>query len=163
MSSDPPSRAQPDPAAAPDDLVFTVSRSEIRRFALAVGASADIHHDVTAARRAGYRDLVAPPCFFTALGSAAGRMTSPEQLRADGLPPDDSLESQVVVAGGSDFEFASEICAGDTVWLTVREAPPEHKHGSTHDLTIFRTTRTYSVELQTVAVETYTRIGKKSR
>lgn len=159
------SQAQPLLAPSPsDDFVFTVSRHEIRRFAFAVGATADIHHSVVAARRAGYRDLVAPPCFLTALGSAAGRLTAAGNLRTDGLPPDESLGSQaVVVAGGSDFKFESEICAGDTVWLALQEVPAEYKQGSTHDLTIYRTIRTYYVDHRTVGVETYTRIGKKIR
>ena len=42
---------------------FSVGREHIRDFATAVGATAPEHHDVEAARAAGYDDLVAPPTF----------------------------------------------------------------------------------------------------
>ena len=42
---------------------FQVGREAIRDFAASVGARSPIHHDVEAARAAGYRDLVAPPTF----------------------------------------------------------------------------------------------------
>ena len=42
---------------------FQVGREAIRDFAASVGAGSPLHHDVEAARAAGYRDLVAPPTF----------------------------------------------------------------------------------------------------
>ncbi|HBO54429.1 MAG TPA: hypothetical protein DD664_04815, partial [Janibacter terrae] len=42
---------------------FSVGREHIRDFAEAVGATDPVHHDLEAARAAGYADLVAPPTF----------------------------------------------------------------------------------------------------
>lgn len=42
---------------------FLVGREALRDFAVAVGATAPVHHDVDAARKAGYTDLVATPTY----------------------------------------------------------------------------------------------------
>ncbi|MGA1753712.1 MAG: FAS1-like dehydratase domain-containing protein, partial [Pontimonas sp.] len=39
---------------------YRVGREKVREFASAVGATAPIHHDVDAAKEAGYQDVVAP-------------------------------------------------------------------------------------------------------
>ncbi|GAB47900.1 FAS1-like dehydratase domain-containing protein [Mobilicoccus pelagius] len=42
---------------------FSVGREHVRAFAAAVGATDPVHHDVEAARAAGFADVVAPPTF----------------------------------------------------------------------------------------------------
>src|SRR3954447_16857001 len=44
-------------------VVYAVGREKIREYALAVGETNPLHHDVDAARAAGYGDVVAPPMF----------------------------------------------------------------------------------------------------
>ncbi len=141
-----------------DDLTWTVSRSEVRRFALAIGATAAVHHDVEAARRAGYRDLLAPADFFLTMGMSLGRLLPVEQLRADGLAAVDGLPGRVVAAG-SDVVLDEPICAGDTVRVEVSESPPETKQGSDGPLTIHTINRTYLVNDRAAAREAYIRIG----
>jgi hypothetical protein len=137
---------------------FVISRAEIRRFALSIGATAAAHHDVEAARAAGYRDLVAPPYFFQALGLSIGRLLPSDELRDDGLARDDGLSGNVVAAGSS-VTLGEPICAGDEVSVEVRDDPPEVKAGSRGPLTLHTIRRTYVVNGSVVADEAYLRIG----
>ena len=45
----------------PAEGTYAVGREKIREFARAVHAENPLHHDVEAARAAGYADLIAPP------------------------------------------------------------------------------------------------------
>jgi acyl dehydratase len=137
---------------------FVVSRAEIRRFALAVGATDPVHHDVEAARAAGHRDLVAPAYFFQVFGLSLGRLLPPGQLRADGLAASDGLSGNVVAAG-STVTLGPPICAGDEVRVEVSEQPPEIKQGSRGPLTLHTINRRYVVDGSLVADEAYLRIG----
>jgi hypothetical protein len=141
-----------------DDLTFIVSRADIRRYALSVGAAAGIHHDVAAARQAGYRDIVGPAYFFQTIGTSLGRLVPAAALRPDGLIGEDDSEDRVV-AGGSEVTLGAPICAGDEVQVTVSEDPPEIKQGSRARLTIRTMHRTYSVAGVVAAQEVYVRIG----
>ncbi len=47
----------------PPSSPWSVGRESVREFARAVGARSTLHHDVRAARAAGYADLVAPPTY----------------------------------------------------------------------------------------------------
>jgi acyl dehydratase len=141
------------------DLAVTVSRAEIRRFALSIGATAAIHHDVDAAREAGYRDLVAPAYFFLTIGLSLGRLLPPDQLRADGLAGDDDMPGRVV-AGGSEVVLGDPICAGDEVRVEVTESPPVPKQGSNGPLIVHTAHRVYSVNGVAAVTEAYIRIGQ---
>jgi acyl dehydratase len=137
---------------------FVVSRAEIRRFALAVGATDPVHHDVGAARAAGHRDLVAPAYFFQVFGMSLGRLLPPGELRADGLAASDDLSGNVVAAG-STVTLGAPICAGDEVRVEVSEEPPEIKQGSRGPLTLHTINRRYLVDGSVAADEAYLRIG----
>jgi acyl dehydratase len=137
---------------------FVVSRAEVRRFALSIGATDPVHHDVAAARAAGYRDLVAPAYFFQALGLSIGRLLPVDKLRADGLADHDNLAGNVVAAG-SQVTFGDPICAGDEVRVDVAEDPPTVKEGSKGRLTLHTIHRRYSVDGAVAADEAYLRIG----
>lgn len=137
---------------------FVVSRAEIRRFALAIGAADPVHHDVVAARSAGHRDLVAPAYFFQALGLSLGRLLPPDELRPDGLAATDDLAGKVVAAG-STVTLGAPICAGDEVRVDVSEDPPETKQGSRGPLTLHTIHRRYVVDGSVAADEAYDRIA----
>lgn len=49
---------------------YVVGREKVREFARAVLAVDPAHHDVGAAMRAGYADLVAPPTFVVVVTAA---------------------------------------------------------------------------------------------
>jgi hypothetical protein len=138
--------------------IFVVSRAEIRRFALAIGATDPVHHDVDAARAAGHRDLVAPAYFFQTMGLSLGRLLPPDGLRADGLAATDDLSGNVVAAG-STVTLGEPICAGDEVRIEVSEDPPEVKQGSRGPLTLHTINRRYVVDGSVAADEAYVRIG----
>jgi acyl dehydratase len=140
------------------DRTFVVSRSEIRRFALSIGATNRVHHDVSAARAAGFRDLVAPVCFFQAMGLSLGRLLPSAELRADGLAGNDDLSGNVVAAGSS-VTLGAPICAGDEVRVEVSDEPPEIKQGSRGELTVHTINRRYVVDGSVAVDESYVRIA----
>lgn len=84
---------------------FCVGREHIRDFATAVGASDPIHHDLQAARAAGYDDLVAPPTFAVIPSQRTDR-----QFVAD---PQAGVDYSRVVHGEQHFAHHRPIVAGD--------------------------------------------------
>src|ERR1700712_5555365 len=86
---------------------FEVGRELIRHFALAIGDNNPISHDVSAAKAAGHRDLVAPPTFLTTLG-----------FRRSGSPigdPELDLDYSLVVHGEQRFVLHRPVYAGDVL------------------------------------------------
>lgn len=84
---------------------FQVGREAIRDFAAAVGAASPLHHDVEAARAAGYRDLVAPPTFAVIPGQRTDA-----QFVTD---PEAGVDFSRVVHGEQRFVHHRPIVAGD--------------------------------------------------
>ena len=84
---------------------FQVGREAIRDFAASVGARSPIHHDVEAARAAGYRDLVAPPTFAVIPGQRTDA-----QFVTD---PEAGVDFSRVVHGEQRFVHHRPIVAGD--------------------------------------------------
>jgi len=86
---------------------FEVGRELIRHFALAIGDSNPLYHDVDAARAAGHPDLVAPPTFLTTV-----------QFRRPSGPvgdPDLGLDYSRVVHGEQRYELHRPVYAGDAL------------------------------------------------
>ena len=70
-----------------DPVTYAVGREKVREYAAAVGETNPLHHDVQAARAAGYADVVAPPMFAVVYasrsrGSGAVRPRGRARLRA---------------------------------------------------------------------------------
>jgi len=84
---------------------FVVGREQIRAFAVAVGADHPWHHDVAAARGAGYADVVAPPTFAVVLAQR-----SDARLITD---PAADIDYSRVVHGEQRFTHHRPIVAGD--------------------------------------------------
>lgn len=90
--------------------VLPIERSRLQFFAKAIGEDDPIYLDADAARRAGYRDLPAPPTFLFAAELDSGAL---DQLLADlGIPLSKLLH------GEQGFTYHRAACVGDTV--TVR-------------------------------------------
>ena len=89
----------------PPTSPFVVGREHIRDFADAVGATDPVHHDLAAAREAGYADLVAPPTFAVIPGQRTDA-----QFVAD---PDAGVDYTRVVHGEQRFTHHRPIVAGD--------------------------------------------------
>lgn len=89
----------------PPTAPYAVGREKVREFAAAVGAVHPVHHDVDAARAAGYADVVAPPTFAIVVS----------QRGLDQLLADDTagIELSRVVHGDQRFTIERPIVAGD--------------------------------------------------
>lgn len=90
--------------------VLPIERSRLQFFAKAIGEDDPIYFDADAARRAGYRDIPAPPTFLFAAELDSGAL---DQLLATlGIPLSKLLH------GEQGFTYHRAACVGDTV--TVR-------------------------------------------
>jgi len=135
-----------------------VSRSGVRRFALATGACNEIHHDPDYARALGFRDIVAPPGYFTAIALSLGRELPSSQLRHDGLAATDQLDGRVM-AGGFVARWHAALCAGDEITAREEHLPPRTVTGRSGQLTIHTVHRSYFVGEQLAIEERSDRIG----
>lgn len=89
---------------------YEVGREKIREFARAIKDDSPLHHDVDAAKSAGYPDVIAPPTFAVILSMAAqDQIVEDDQL---------GLDYSRVVHGQQDFVHHRPIRAGDRL-LTV--------------------------------------------
>ena len=90
--------------------VLPLERTRLQFFAKAIGETDPVYTDADAARRAGYRDIPAPPTFLFAAELDSGVL---DRLLADlGIPLAKLLH------GEQGFSYHRAACAGDTV--TVR-------------------------------------------
>lgn len=90
---------------------FELGREHIRDFARAVGVTNPIHHDVEAAKAAGWRDLVAPATF-----AAAVAQRSEWILWRD---PEVGIDFHRVVHGEERIEKQRPLIAGDVIGVTL--------------------------------------------
>lgn len=91
---------------------YLVGREKVREFARATRASAAVHHDVEAARSAGFADVVAPPTFPIVVAEA-----TLQQLLAE---PDAGIDFSRVVHGDQRFTYSRPVVAGDELTATLR-------------------------------------------
>jgi acyl dehydratase len=94
-----------------DPVVYAVGREKIREYASAVGETNPLHHDVEAARAAGYADVVAPPMFAVVY---AGRAVAPAIF-----DPDVGINFAMMVHGAQEFRWGPVVVGGDEVTTTV--------------------------------------------
>jgi len=98
------------PSVAP----YLVGREKVREFARAVFAANPVHSDPSAARAAGYADVVAPATFPVVIQEQAL-----EQLLAD---PQSGIDFSRVVHGDQRFSYSRPIVAGDELTATLSVA-----------------------------------------
>lgn len=91
-------------------IEHTLTAAEIRAYADAVGDPNPLYRDPDAARRAGYRDVVAPPT------AAAIFMLKPVMALA--TDPELSLDVARLVHGDQAYEFARPLVAGERLAVT---------------------------------------------
>ena len=105
---------------------YEVTTTSVRAFARGVGYTDPVYFDIDAAKKAGYRNLPAPPCY---LGTAvfipgksneafSGPLSAAHQVK-HGLPG--------LLDGGTEIEYLDTICAGDNLAATVKLANLEVK------------------------------------
>jgi acyl dehydratase len=94
-----------------EPLVYAVGREKIREYAASVGERNPLHHDLEAARAAGYADLVAPPMFAVIY---AGRSVMPAIF-----DPEVGINFAMMVHGGQEFRWGAPVIAGDEIASTA--------------------------------------------
>jgi acyl dehydratase len=137
-----------------------VTRESIRRFALAAGITAPVHHDVAAARKAGHPDVLAPPYFFVSLGLSMDTGRPRSELSDGGIAIDDALAESKVVAGETRVEWLGSIFAGDRIEIERTFVDVEHKRGRSGPFAIYTFRRDYSRGGDLLVREIYARIAR---
>ncbi|MGB0091984.1 MAG: MaoC family dehydratase N-terminal domain-containing protein [Solirubrobacteraceae bacterium] len=92
-------------------LSYAVGREKIREYAAAVGETNPLHHELEAARSAGYPDLVAPPMFAVVY---ATRAISPVLF-----DPEVGINFAMLVHGSQEFSWGPVVVAGDEISTTA--------------------------------------------
>ena len=100
-------------------ISYEVGREKLREFAIAVGETDLIYHDVGAARAAGHPDLPAVPTFAVVLSLRAGQVVYGD--------PDLGLDYSRVVHGEQEFVHHRPIRAGDRLLASGKVAAAEAK------------------------------------
>ncbi len=94
-----------------DPVTYAVGREKIREYAAAVGETHPLHHDLEAARAAGYEDLVAPPMFAVVY---AGRAVFPGVF-----DPEVGINFAMMVHGAQEFAWGPVVVGGDEITTTA--------------------------------------------
>jgi acyl dehydratase len=94
-----------------EPTTYAVGREKVREYAAAVGEINPLHHDVDAARAAGYADVVAPPMFAVVYAS---RAVGPALF-----DPEVGLNFAMMVHGGQEFRWGPVVVAGDEITTTA--------------------------------------------
>jgi acyl dehydratase len=92
-------------------VTYAIGREKIREYAAAVGETNPLHHDLKAARTAGFADLVAPPMFAVVY---AGRSVGPAVI-----DPDVGINLALMVHGSQEFRWGPLVIAGDEITTTT--------------------------------------------
>jgi len=98
---------------------YEVTSTSVRAFARGVGYVDPVYYDIAAARRAGYRNLPAPPTYLGTPVFLPGRSHDTFSVPIEGQPTvKHGLRG--LLDGGSQIEYFADICAGDTLTVVNR-------------------------------------------
>jgi acyl dehydratase len=95
-----------------EPTTLEVDRTMVRLFARAVGHTDPVFYDVEAAKKAGYRDLPAPPGY---LGTPVYNPGAERRAGANPQALKPSRPLNRILNGGTEYEYHKEICAGDVL------------------------------------------------
>ena len=126
---------------------YAVGREKVREFAAAVGEENPLHHDLDAAREAGYADVVAPPMFAVVFG---GRAMAPALF-----DPEVGIDFSRMVHGGQEFVWGPPVVAGDEIATEVEVKDVSERGGL--QFFVFES-RSTNQEGETVCTGTWTNI-----
>ena len=90
---------------------YVVGREKVREFASAIGDANPAYHDVAAARKLGYADVIAPPTFAFVIAYAGSSQAA--------MDPELGLDYTRVVHGEQRFAYSRPIVAGDAIVATA--------------------------------------------
>jgi acyl dehydratase len=91
-------------------LHYEVGREKLREFAVAVGETDPLYHDLAVARAAGFPDLPAVPTFPVVLSMRAGRAAYDD--------PELGVDYSRLVHGEQEFSYQRPVMAGDSLVAT---------------------------------------------
>ena len=91
-------------------MYFEVEKSQIRRFAMAIGEENSVHFDEKAAKGAGFSSLVGPPTFASVFHDI------------DPFLDDLGFEGKTFMHAEEEYEYYQPICAGDTLRVVHKMA-----------------------------------------
>ncbi len=94
-----------------EPTTYAVGREKVREYARAVGETNPLHHDLQAARDAGYADVVAPPMFAV--------VYSAPSVGPPIFDPEIELNFAMMVHGGQEFAWGVPVVAGDEITTTT--------------------------------------------
>jgi len=93
---------------------FEVTTTSVRMFARGVGYTDPVYFDIEAAKKAGYRNLPAPPTYLGTAVFLPGRCSDTFSGPTEGIPSvNHGLKG--LLDGGTETEYLETICAGDTL------------------------------------------------
>jgi acyl dehydratase len=130
-----------------EPVLYAVGREKIREYASAVGETNPLHHDLEAAREAGYADVVAPPMFAVVY---AGRSVAPALF-----DPDVGLNFARMLHAAQEFRWGPVVVAGDEIRTTASVKDISDRGGMT--FYVFESVSTND-DGETVCVGTWTNI-----
>jgi acyl dehydratase len=102
---------------------YEVGREKIREYAQVVGETDPIYYDRAAARKAGFRDVVAPPMFCVAYCTVP--MT---QLLFD---PELGIDMWRLIHGAQRYRWGEPVCSGDAITTECALGDVYEKAGKT--------------------------------
>lgn len=132
-------------------VTYAVGREKIREYALAVGEGDPLHHDVAAARAAGFRDVVAPPMFAVVYSGPA--------VAPAFFDPEVGMDFARMVHGGQEFRWGRLVVAGDEIDTTVTVKDISERAGN--GFFVFEST-SVARDGATVCVGTWTNIVRSA-
>ena len=103
---------------------FEVTTTSVRAFARGVGYTDAVYFDVEAAKKAGYRNLPAPPTYLGTPVFIPGKSDDTFSYPLGSGPSGPDLRHGLpnVLDGGTETEYFDTICAGDTLTGVTRLA-----------------------------------------
>jgi hypothetical protein len=101
--------------------IHEVTTTSVRAFARGVGYTDPVYYDVDAARKAGYRNLPAPPSYMGTPVFIPGRSSDTFSGPTEGQPAIRHGLSGLL-DGGTETEYFDQICAGDTLVVVSKVA-----------------------------------------
>jgi acyl dehydratase len=104
-----------------EPTTYAVGREKIKEYARAVGETNPLYLDESAARQAGYDDVVAPPMFAVVYSSSA---VVPAMFDSDV-----EMNFAMMVHGGQQFEWGPLVVAGDEITTTTSVKDISEKRG----------------------------------
>ena len=90
---------------------YEVGKEKIREYAFAVGEDNPVYFDREAAKKAGFRDIPAPPMFATVYSTGS--------VGPAVLDPEVGINLGMMVHGGQEFAWGEPVCSGDTIATTA--------------------------------------------